>query len=134
MDFEHRAMDLKKDQKVVFIAMSKKASYFKRHAVKYVIDQGKAPISQFGIFGYFLLDSVDRDEVRQANNTLIRNSNELWVFGPVSDGVLAEIKLANEWNMPVKYFKIIDDREVEEVQRKDVEFEGEVIEHKGEIQ
>lgn len=130
MTFEHRAMELEEENKIVFIAMSKRTSYFKRHAVKYVLENGFTPISQFGIFDYFLLDTVDRDVIRQANNNLIKRSDEMWVFGPISDGVLAEIKMCKGDGRPVKYFKIIDSKEVEEVPKEEVEFEEEVEEYK----
>ena len=58
------------------------------------------------VFDYFLLDTIDRDEVRSGNNTLLKRSDELWVFGDISNGVLAEIKMAKSLNMPVKYFTI----------------------------
>lgn len=121
--FDHKALYLNQKTKIIFIAMSKKLFYFRRHAVKFVLEKGCSPISQFGIFDYFLLDSVDRDLVRRANNNLIRVSDELWVFGPVSDGVLAEIKLVKEANKPIKYFAIIDSKEIKEISRDEVKFE-----------
>ncbi len=55
------------------------------------------------MYSYFLLDTVDRKKLIRANNDLIRRSDELWVFGDISDGVSEEIKLAKQLNMPVKY-------------------------------
>jgi len=121
--FEHRALNLNKKTKIVFIAMSKYSFYFRRHAVKFVLEQGYAPISQFGIFDYFITDAVDRDLVRKANNNLIRISDELWIFGPISDGILAEIKLVKQWGKPIKYFKIINSKETKEIPKNEVEFE-----------
>jgi len=103
--------------------MSKHSFYFRRHAVKFVLEQGYAPISQFGIFDYFITDAVDRDLVRKANNNLIRISDELWIFGPISDGILAEIKLVKQWGKPIKYFKIINSKETKEIPKNEVEFE-----------
>jgi len=121
--FEHRALNLNKKTKIVFIAMSKYSFYFRRHAVKFVLEQGYAPISQFGIFDYFITDAVDRDLVRKANNNLIRISDELWVFGPISDGILAEIKLVKQWDKPIKYFKIINSKETKEISKDEIKFE-----------
>jgi len=121
--FEHRALNLNEKTKIVFIAMSKYSFYFRRHAVKFVLEQGYAPISQFGIFDYFITDAVDRDLVRKANNNLIRISDELWIFGPISDGILAEIKLVKQWGKPIKYFKIINSKETKEIPKNEVEFE-----------
>lgn len=75
------------------------------------------------LFEYFMLDTVERDIVRNANNRLIEKADELWVFGPVSDGVLAEIKLAEKENKPVKYFSIIKSSVIKEISPNKVEFE-----------
>ncbi len=75
------------------------------------------------IFEYFMLDTVDRDVVRNANNNLVKKSDELWVFGPVADGVLAEIVLAKEEMKPVRYFSIIGSKDIAEIAKEDVEFE-----------
>jgi len=121
--FSHRALNLNKKTKVVYIAMSKHSFFFRRHAVKYVLEQGHTPISQYGIVDYFLLDTVDRDLVRRANNNFIRISDEMWVFGPVSDGVLAEILLVKKANKPIKYFKIVDSKDAKEIKVGEIEFE-----------
>ena len=123
--FEHKALKLNRKKKIIFIAMSKHMFFFRRHAVKYVLERGFVPISQFGIFDYFLVDSIDRDLIRNANNNLIRVSDELWVFGPISDGVLAEIKLVKK-TKPIKYFKVINSKDVVEITKEQVEFEKEV--------
>ncbi len=106
--------------------MSKNSFYFRRHAVKFVLKKGFAPISQFGIFDYFLNDAVNRNLVRQANNNLIRISDELWVFGPISDGVIAEIKIFKKTKKPIRYFKIINGKKIKEIKKKEVEFERDV--------
>ena len=56
------------------------------------------------IIDYFLSDRVSRDVIRNGNNQLIRASDELWVFGPISDGVLFEIVYAMNLGMPLKFF------------------------------
>lgn len=124
MKFKHKALKLNQKTKIIFIGMSKHYFYFRRHAVKFVLEQGYTPISQYGIFDYFMTDSVDRDLVRKANNNLIRISDEFWVFGPISDGVLAEIKLVKQMKKPIKYFKIIGSKEIKEISKNEVEFES----------
>jgi hypothetical protein len=121
-DFKHKALGLNEITKIVFIAMSKHSFYFRRHAVKYVLEKGFVPISQYGIFDYFIADSVERDLVRRANNNLIRVSDEMWVFGPISDGVLAEIKMFKGIKL-IRYFRIVDSKTVEEITKEEVEFE-----------
>lgn len=133
-NFDHRALNLTQETKIIFIAMTKHVSYFKRHAVKYVLEKGYTPISQYWIFDYFLVDAIDRDLVRRANNNLIRISDEMWVFWPISDGVLAEIKLVRAMNKPIKYFNIIKSAtEVQEITKDEVEMEDEVKEFRNEL-
>jgi hypothetical protein len=120
--FEHRAMELNQKNRIVFIAMSKHLFYFRRHAVKFVLEKGFTPISQFGIFDYFMVDAVDRDLVRKANNNLIRASDELWVFGPISDGVLAEVKMVKEAGKPIRYFDVAKSK-VREITKNELRFE-----------
>lgn len=91
-------------RKVVFAAMSKKSFYLREHIIKYVLEQGFTPMCAFMMFSYFLLDTVDRFSLIQSNNELIRRSDELWVFGPISDGVAAEIAFAKELKQPIKFF------------------------------
>lgn len=64
------------------------------------------PINPFMSFDYFLLDSVPRDSIRQANNTLLQKADELWTFGVIADGVLEEIRLAWKAGIPVKHFSL----------------------------
>lgn len=126
--FKHRALELNKKTKIVFIAMSKHVFYFRRHAVKFVLEKGHAPISQYGIVDYFLLDTVGRDLIRRANNNLIRIADEMWVFGPISDGVLAEIMIVKKKKKPIKYFQIVDSQKIKPIREKNVEFEKDVEE------
>lgn len=121
--FNHPALNLKGDKKVVFAAMSKHLAYFKEHISKFVFNQGCVPLNPFMISHYFMIDTVDRDVIRSANNTLVKRADELWVFGKVSDGILAEIKQAKNTGKPIRYFKIIKSQNIEEIPKKDVEFE-----------
>ena len=91
MKFQHPQMGLDKDKKVVFTAISKRIFYFRKHISKFVLEQDCVPLNPFMNFDYFLDDIVDRDLIREANNVLAKRADELWVFCPISDGVLAEI-------------------------------------------
>lgn len=94
------------ERKVVFAAMSKRNFYLREHIVKYVLQQGHTPTCAFMMFSYFLLDTVERDALIMANNDLIRRSDELWVFGEISDGVQKEIDLAKTLNMSINYYAV----------------------------
>lgn len=85
------------------------------------------------IYDYFLLDSVDRDLIREGNNNIVRKCDEIWVFGPISNGVLAEIKIAQKSNKTLRYFKIEKPHDIIEISAKEVDMEDEVKEYKNEI-
>jgi hypothetical protein len=109
--------------KLIYPAHSKHFFYFREHISKFVLEQSCVPLNPFMIFNYFFLDTVDRDLIRNGNNNIVLRSDEIWVFGPVSDGVLAEIELAKNNNKPVRYFSIIKSREIKEISKDKIEFE-----------
>lgn len=57
----------------------------------------------------------------------------MWIFGPISDGVLAEIKLVKAMNKPIKYFKIVKSKEIQEITKDEVEFEEDLEKYKDEL-
>ncbi len=103
--------------------MSKKLFYFRMHISKFVLEKDSVPLSPFMIHEYFMLDTVDRDKIRESNNTLVEKSDELWVFGEISNGVEAEIKLAKEKQKPIRYFTVIDSKEIKEISEKGAIYE-----------
>jgi len=121
------------DKKLIYTAMTKHLFYFRMFISRFVVEQGGVPLNPFMIFDYFLLDSVDRDAVRAGNNTIVTRSDEIWVFGPISNGVLAEINLAKETGKPLRYFNVVKSKDIVEVTKEDMEFEDEVAEFKGTI-
>lgn len=124
--FEHNALYLKENKNLVYTAMSKHLFYFRMFISKFVLEQGKVPLNPFMIFDYFLLDSVHRDFVVEGNNNLVKRADELWIFGTISNGVLAEILIAKEMGKPIKYFKIEKPHKILEIQKTEAEFEGDV--------
>ena len=98
---------------------------------KFVLEHEKVPLNPFMLFDYFLLDSIKRDIVRQANNAVLMRADEVWVFGPVSNGVLSEILIAQKTSKPVFYFQIKKPHNIVPVVLvEDIEMEGNVKEHK----
>lgn len=73
---------------------------------KFVFNKGAVPVNPFNLFGYFLYEMVDRDVVRNGNNNIMGRCDELWVFGDISDGMLAEIRMFEGAGKPIKYFDI----------------------------
>lgn len=91
---------------LIFTAHSKKFFYSRDVICEYVFNQGMLPINPFRIFDYFLSDRIPRDIIRQANNHLVRACDELWVFGPIADGVLFEVAYAINMKKPIRFFSI----------------------------
>lgn len=115
------------EMRIAFTAQSKKFFYCKDVVCEYTFKHGMLPINPFRVFDYFLSDRVDRDLIRQGNNKLIKISDELWVFGPIADGVLFEIMSAKEMGRRIRFFTI--GTKVEDIKEIDVDeviFEPEV--------
>jgi|GEM_PF-972049 len=90
----------------VFTAQSKKFFYCRDVVCQFVLNRGCLPINPFRVFDYFLSDRVDRNLIRQGNNHLIRLCDELWVFGPIADGVFFELVHAAHLQKRVRFFTI----------------------------
>jgi len=132
--FDHPAATLNEKKPIVFTAMSKKHFYMRMLIVKYVLEKGCVPINPFMSFDYFLMDTVDRNIVRNANNILVDIADELWVFGSVSDGVLVEIKRVKLKGKPVRFFAIANDREIAEISTEELAFEEGMEQYGNELQ
>jgi hypothetical protein len=104
--FKHESLGLDKKRKIVFASFSKKNFYLRNQISAYILLAGQVPVNPFMNFDYNLSGLVDKSMIRVANNTLIKKSDELWVFGEVSDGVLDEISLAKKLGLPVQYFRL----------------------------
>lgn len=104
----HPRLRFKKTFPLIYPAYSKHNFFLQMQISQFCLEHHKVPLNPFMLFRYFLGDSVPRDTVYRANNNIVRICDEIWAFGEVSDGVLAEIKLKRDQGHPVKYFKWID--------------------------
>jgi hypothetical protein len=107
-NFKHGSLNLTEKNKIIFTSLSKKNFYLRAYISAFVLINGHTPISPFMNFEYNLSGLVSKDLIRISNNTLIKRTDELWVFGEISDGVLIEIYLAKKRKKPVKYFMPIN--------------------------
>lgn len=103
------------------------------HISAFVLSQHKVPLNPFMVFDYFMADMIDRDLVREANNNMVARSDELWVFGEVSNGVLVEIKIAKEAGKTIRYFKIEKPHTIVEISEKEVVMEKGMEDFKNEL-
>lgn len=112
---------------LAFTAQSKQYFYCRDAVCAYVMRHNYIPVNPFRVFGYFLDDRVSRDTVRNGNNELISRCDELWVFGPIADGVLFEIAISKKIGIPIRFFSIssyVD--QIKEIGLDDIVFEPEV--------
>ncbi len=128
--FTHPALSVQKDKPLIYTAMSKHLFYFRMFISVFVLERSGVPLNPFMTFDYFLLDKVDRNLIREGNNNLVKRSDEVWVFGAVSNGVLAEIQIAKKLNKPIRYFKIKKPHKIIEIQKSDIALEDDIAEMK----
>lgn len=131
--FQRQALDLQQGKPLIYTALSKHLFYYRVFISKFVLEQGGVPLNPFMIFDYFLSDTIDRDLVREGNNNIVKRSDEIWVFGAVSNGVLAEINIAKSMNKTIRYFKIEKPHAIVECSKDEVEMEDEVKAYKNEL-
>ena len=126
-EFNHVAKDLQEEKKMVFTAQSCKNFHQRMLICQHAFEQGAVPINPFNVFGYYLYELVERDLVRNANNNLMKRYDELWVYGEISDGVLAEIQMFKDLAKPIRFFDISNiPEEVKEIFKDELVFEDEV--------
>jgi len=99
---------LRHPKRLVYVAMSNKAFYWRAHIQKFVLDSGMVPVSPFMLFDYYLMHTVSKEIVREAMNNLLARCDEVWVFGRLSLGVKVQVGIAKRMNKPVRYFDISD--------------------------
>lgn len=102
----HPRLRFNKTYPLVYPAYSKRNFYLQMHISQFCLDAKTVPLNPFMLFRYYLGDTVSHESVYLANNNIVRICDEVWAFGEISDGVLAEIKLKQEQGRTVRYFKI----------------------------
>ena len=123
-EFNHVAKNLQEEKKIVFTALSCKNFHQRMLICKHAFEQGVIPINPFNLFGYYLYELVDRDLVRNANNNIMKRCDELWVYGEISDGVLAEIQMFKKLNKPIRFFDISNlPNKIREISKDELIFE-----------
>ena len=110
---------------LVYTALSKHSYFAKELVCAHAFNNGVVPLNPFSMFGYFLFDLVDRDLVRGANGRVIDVVDEVWSYGPVADGCLAEFIQAWELGKPVKFFSVAKRTEdIKSITIEELEFES----------
>ena len=124
-------MDILEKKPTVYTAQSKHYFHAKMLVCKYVLEHEHVPFNPFNLWDYFLCDLANRDLVRRGNMNVVRIVDEIWVFGPIADGVLAEIEYAMELKKPIKYFSIGSSFDkIKPIHIQDLEFEDKALKTK----
>lgn len=108
----HPRLRFHKTYPLVYPAYSKRNFYWQMHISQFCLERKTIPLNPFMLFRYFLGDTVPRETVYCANNNIVRLCEEVWTFGEISDGVLAEVKIKKELHHPVRHYKIANTRPV----------------------
>ncbi|PIP57076.1 hypothetical protein COX04_01450 [Candidatus Woesebacteria bacterium CG22_combo_CG10-13_8_21_14_all_45_10] len=126
----HPRLRFKKSYPLVYPAYSKRNFYWQMHISQFCLEKKRVPLNPFMLFRYFLGDSVSREGVYRANSNIVEISDELWIFGEISDGVLDEIKIIKERGGRIKYYKITKSNPVvfRQISAKSAKFEDENLE------
>jgi hypothetical protein len=105
-DTDHPASTLFEQRPLIFTAHAAETAHLRERVCAFVLRAGGVPVNPWMMGGYFLYGLVEKDDVRRANNNLLMRSDELWVFGPVSDGVEVEVEWARRHDVPVRWFDL----------------------------
>jgi hypothetical protein len=103
---DHPATALFERLPLVFTAHAAETAYLRERICAFVLKAGGIPVNPWMLGGYFLYGMVAKDAVRRANNNLLMRCDEIWVFGPASDGVEVEVAWAGSNNVPVRWFDL----------------------------
>ncbi|HUY97704.1 MAG TPA: hypothetical protein VMW47_08840 [Verrucomicrobiae bacterium] len=105
---EQAERTLRRPKQLVYVACSNRNFHWRFHLTKFVLDQGRVPITPFMLFDYYLLHTVPKELVREAMNNLIARCDEVWVFGNLSLGLRVQVGIAKRMRKPVRFFDISD--------------------------
>jgi hypothetical protein len=125
-DFSHRALALREERRLIYTAMSKHFFCYRTLVSKFVFEQHGVPVNPALNFDFGFHGLIKKDDVLTGNNNLLRVSDEIWIFGPVSDGVYAEMILADEFGLRARYFEIDSTWAIREISSNNLIFEPDV--------
>lgn len=80
---------------------TKKAREYSRFAV----DQSAIPLAPHLLLPQFMSEQTERELAMFMDMVLLGRCDEIWVFGSnISNGMAAEIEIAKQKNMKIRYF------------------------------
>ena len=100
-------------KRAVYILFNEMNSQYRFRATRFVMDQGHIPLYPTMVGDFFNLDrplhsvSGMSDRVRPPDrDRMLRQADEVWVFGDPSTSMQTQITLARRLGKPVKQFQV----------------------------
>ena len=119
-------------KKSVYITHSRSWFYMREMLTNYAVKEGTAPLDPFMNYGFYLNGTAAREEIMACCHQMIRNCDEVWVFGPISEAMLTDIMVALWEGKPIHFYSIGEQvSDLKEITVDDIIFEREV--HAGQI-
>ena len=122
-DFKHSTLDAGSDFGTVYTAMSKQYFCYRTQITRFAVNSGYAPFNPFTAFDFALHGLCLKEDIIRANTTMLKKCDEVWHFGPVSDGSLAEVILAARFGKKTRFFEIDTAWQLSEIDRSLTVFE-----------
>lgn len=108
------ALLMSKEKRVIFTAVPKKLFYSRMNVSDFVLREGFIPLNPFMIFDFLLFEEVNRESMRNSNDSLIGKSDEMWVFGDIDQDIMEDIKTAEKLGKEIKFFAV-NDKDIKEI-------------------
>lgn len=119
-------------KKSVYITHSRSWFYVREMLTNYAVQKGTAPLDPFMNYGFYLNGAAAREDIMACCHQMIRNCDEVWVFGPISETMLTDIMVALWEGKPIHFYSIGEQiSDLNEITVDDIIFEREV--HAGQI-
>lgn len=114
----------------MYIGVSPRNAEHMIRITKFILDSGGMPLhpklrQEMGIAAAG--SSGDPKSVAKNKEYYLRNCDEFWVFGQLSDALFEELKIAKSLGKGIRYFSIGANREFKEIPKEEVGFEKPAI-------
>lgn len=124
--FWHGALGLQHHWNIAYTALSKHSFCYRVFITKFVLEREFVPLNPAMNFDFAFHGLAAKNQVITANNNMVRSADEVWVFGPISDGVWAEVLIGERLGKPIRFHRINKDFSIDEIPVEECEFEADV--------
>ena len=75
-----------------------------RNYCRFVVRQKRVPLAPHLLFPQFVAEATERETAMTMDYILLQRCDEVWAFGDVTEGMAAEIEVAEDEGKRVRYF------------------------------